>query len=688
MDRLSHCPPLVSCVASRELFLIGLMMAFCGCGHQDRRPALHQGGAAATSADKSELRLSANPFRLVANKSKAAITTVPTAASEKISPGKIDSVPLAVRHAGPDEKLFETLDPKEVGINFMHEWTKRPGQLRNNTTGCGVAMGDYDGDGLVDVFLPRSTDGGRLYHNLGNFHFEDVTEKAGIIASKDRWTTGATFVDINNDGLLDLYVCGFDCPNHLYINQGDGTFVERGKQYGLDYQGSSVQMAFADYDRDGLLDCYLLTNHIPPKQEIEYRLQFDKKGVPRVPEEFRQFHDTIRMPDGSYGVVEVGQYDHLYHNNGDGTFTEVTKQAGIAGNYKGLGVVWWDYNNDGWPDIYVANDFYGPDCLYRNNRDGTFTDVSASVLPHTPWFSMGCDIGDINNDGLFDVMGTDMSSSTHYRRNVTMGDLQDDGWFLEVSNPRQDMRNAVYLGTGTERTLEAAYITGLDSTDWTWSPRFVDLDQDGWVDVHVTNGMSRDWGNSDLKANALKLGPQNSDAFNTLFDNEPPLRERNFAFRNMGGLHFKDVSHEWGLDQKGVSFGAAFGDLDGDGDLDLVINNFQEMVTVARNDGTKGNAIRIRLKGTVSNSWGIGATVRLRIGKELQARYLTLAEGFMSASDPTVHFGLGDAATNRRAHRRLAQRSNTIVYQTSRQSLLHDHRTGRPEKATQPRAGR
>ena len=559
------------------------------------------------------------------------------------SAGTIDSAPFEPRRAGSGHQLFDTLNPKEIGIDFFHAWNKRPGQLRNNTTGCGVAMGDYDGDGNVDVFLPRSTDGGRLYRNLGNFRFEDVTETAGIISHKERWTTGASFVDVDNDGDLDLYVCAFDCPNHLYINQGDGRFLERGQQYGLAYAGSSAMAAFADYDRDGDLDLYLLTNHIPPKQEIEYRLKYDRSGIPHVPDEYLQYHDALRLPDGSYGVVESGQFDHLYRNNGDGTFSDVTHEAGVTGNYKGLGVAWWDYDHDGWPDVYAANDFYGPDRLYRNNRDGTFTDVAADALPHTPWFSMGCDLGDVNNDGRFDFMGTDMSASSYSRTNETMGDVHDEGWFLELPTPRQYMRNAVYLSTGGPRTLEVAHLTGLESTDWTWSVRFVDLDQDGKVDVHITNGMSRDWGNSDLKAAAMKLGPMNSEIYNAFWDKQEPLRERNFAFRNLGDLQFQNVSKEWGLDYLGVSFGAAFGDLDGDGDLDLVINNFQDMVTVCRNAGATGNAVRVRLQGTESNRWGIGATVRIRVGDQRQASYLTLARGFMSASDPTVHFGLGDA---------------------------------------------
>jgi hypothetical protein len=558
-------------------------------------------------------------------------------------PGIIEWKPLAERAARASKRLYETLDPKEAGLDFYHRWNELLGQNRNTATGSGVAMGDYDGDGLVDVFLPRTTDGGRLFRNLGGFHFEDVTERVGIGRGEGRWTLGATFVDIDNDGDLDLYVCGYRCPNHLYINGGDGTFTERARQFGLDFVGASIGMSFADYDLDGDLDGYLVTNHLPPPKDIEYRLVYDRRGIPSVPEQYREFHDTLQLPGGDYGVIEVGQYDHLYRNNGDSTFSDVSHSAGIEGNHKGLAATWWDYNDDGFSDLYVANDFYAPDRLYRNNQDGTFTDVAAQVLPHTPWFSMGCDLGDLNNDGLFDLIATDMSEPTTYRSKTSMNDIYEDGWFLERPIPRQYMRNAVYLNTGMERFLEIAYLTGMDSTGWTWSARCADLDLDGLVDVHITNGMSRDWANTDIKREALRRGPNATTAFTAYWDAQPPLVQGDYAFRNRGDLKFDDVSKAWGLVEESISFGAAFGDLDGDGDLDLIVNNLDAPLSIYRNNADSGQAIIVRLKGTASNRWGIGATVRLRAGGRLQAGYLTLARGFMSSSDPTLHFGLGDA---------------------------------------------
>jgi enediyne biosynthesis protein E4 len=609
----------------------GILSAALGCNQPSESPS--------TAAIAAGARQTSTVAGAASN------TSASPRAEYQDKPGEIESAPLGARHVSANTPLFETLEGKEIGIDFFHKWNELLGQNRNTATGSGVTIGDYDADGLADVFLPRTTDGGRLFRNLGSFRFEDVTEKVGIGRGEGRWTLGASFVDIDNDGDLDLFVCGYRCPNHLYINRGDGTFEERAKEFGLDFHGASIMMAFADYDLDGDLDGYLVTNHFPPPKDIEYRLEFDSTGVPRVPDQFREFHDTMPLPDGEYGVIEVGQYDRLYRNNGDGTFTNVANEAGITGNYKGLAATWWDYNQDRYPDIYVANDFYGPDRLYRNNGDGTFTDVAADALPHTPWFSMGCDAGDINNDGLFDLIATDMSERTTYRSKVAMNDMVDDAWFLERPTPRQYMRNAVFLNSGLGRMLEVAHLAGLESTDWTWSARLVDLDQDGRLDLHVTNGMSRDWSNTDIKHEAMRRGPNNSEAFNKYWDQQPPLSQRNYAFRNLGNLRFEDVSKAWGLDKSGLSFGTAFGDLDGDGDLELVINNLDDAVSVYRNNGAAGHAVRIRLQGTNSNRWGIGAMLRIRCGDRRQSSYLTLSRGFMSASEPFVHFGLDDATT-------------------------------------------
>jgi len=243
-------------------------------------------------------------------------------------------------------------------------------------------------------------------------------------------------------------------------------------------------MAFEDYDLDGDLDGYLLTSHIVTlarrDQIKKCRLTF-RDNRWQVPDEFLEVIDVVIKPDGTPARIKAGQYDHLYRNNGDGTFTDVTRQAGIGGNGVGVSATWWDFNGDGYPDLYVANDYKKPDHLYRNNEDGTFTDVIRETMPHTPFYSMGSDAGDVNNDGRLDFMGTDMSATTSYKQKVGMGEMEKDGWFLESSEPRQTMRNALYLSSGTERFMEIAYLAGLASTDWTWTIRFADLDNDGWV---------------------------------------------------------------------------------------------------------------------------------------------------------------------------------------------------------------
>ena len=543
----------------------------------------------------------------------------------------------------PDSPMFQRLDESRTGINFGFNWDP-PDRYRwhfDNTVGGGVAIGDYDGDGRPDIYLTRAFGGGSLYRNLGNFRFENVTDKAGL-SNDGNWEMGATFADINNDGNLDLFICGYDSPNRLYLNQGNGTFEERAKESGLNYKGSSVMMAFADYDRDGDLDAYLLTNrYIPAKGKIIEASLKKKGGRLVIPDEVAELVDIMIKPDGREKVIKIGQADLLYRNNGDGTFSNVTDQAEITGRDMGLGVVWWDYDHDGWPDLYVANDFYGPDKLYRNNRDGTFTNMIEITVPHTPWFSMGTDVADINNDGLLDLFASDMAATTHYKAKVNMGEMDEQSWFLTSANPPQYMANSVYLNSGTDRFFEVSRLLGLGSTDWTWSVKFADFDNDGWIDLYVTNGMTRNWFNSDMRAQLYKLGGLNTEKGGQLVLDAAPLEEPNLVFRNLGHLRFQKPDDSWGLGQVGVSFGAATGDLDGDGDIDLVVNNFGAPASVYRNLSTGSNRIKIRLIGQKSNHYGIGALVRLRTKNGVQVRYLTLARGFASSDNPIIHFGLG-----------------------------------------------
>ena len=521
--------------------------------------------------------------------------------------------PLAAHPFPRGKTMFTLLPPEQTGVittnNFADPKMRAEfyQEFETSSIGTGVAIGDYDGDGLPDLFVVSKTESCHLFRNLGNFKFEDVTEKAGVAdhgADAMAWKQGVTFVDVNNDGRLDIYVCRTRAPNLLYINQGDGTFKEMAHAYGLDVNDASVMASFCDYDRDGWLDVYITTNVL----------------------------DIVKHPHGQRG--------YLFHNNRDGTFTNVTDHAGITGETQSHSATWWDYDNDGWPDLYVAYDYGVPDSLYHNNRDGTFTEVIDHVAPHTSFSSMGADYGDVNNDGLIDFLVADMAATTHRVDHHSLADARG-----RTEEPANDFtgapkyhRNALLLNTGTGRTLEGAFLAGLAATDWTWSLRFEDLDNDGRLDLHVTNGFPRDPG-EDVVRRMMKAETP-AERVRIMYAS-PPQAEVHLALRNLGDLQFENVSTAWGLDQKGVSFGAAFGDFSGDGNLDLVYSNFHAGATVLRNDNDTGHRVMIDLRGTVSNRFGIGAIVKIESALGVQTRQLWLARGYMSSSEPAVHFGLG-----------------------------------------------
>ena len=559
------------------------------------------------------------------------------------------SSPSAARGA----TMFATVPPDRTGVVTENRyadprmWGERNRIFDIGAIGSGIAIGDYDSDGRPDIYVVSKTESCRLFRNLGGWKFEDVTTRAGVADSGEaahEWKQGATFADINNDGRLDIYVCRFAAPNLLYVNQGDGTFREEAQHRGLAIIDASGMAAFCDYDRDGWLDLYLQTNLL------------DAAGRPN------------------------GQRDYLFHNNGRSAgsqwrFTNVTEHAGIRGDTQGHAVVWWDYDNDSWPDIYVANDFGPPDSLYRNNRNGTFSDVIDAVVPHMPYSSMGADLADVNNDGLIDLLATEMAASTREKDLRGMAESRERGQ-LENPNPgtaQLFMRNALYLNTDTGFCQEAALLAGLGATDWTWSVRFEDLDNDGWTDLHVTNGMYREMNNADL-LNRM-MATENLGERVRLVRASPVLAERNLAFRNLGDLRFEEAGAAWGLDQLGVSFAAALGDLDGDGDLDLAFTNYEAGVTLLRNDSDSGHRVIVALRGTASNRFGVDATVRLESDSGIQVRQLVLARGYMSSSEPILHFGLGLDATIKRL---------TVTWPSGRSETFTDLPTDRRFTITEP----
>jgi hypothetical protein len=383
-----------------------------------------------------------------------------SAAAGRAAPpaGEIAEAPLAPRPPPGGPTLFVELPPNQTGVvttnNYADPkmWWELNHEFENGAIGTGVAIGDYDGDGRPDIFVVSKTETCRLFRNLGGYRFEDVTERAGVGdvgAAAGVWKQGVTFVDVNNDGRLDLYVCRFNAPNLLYLNQGDGTFKEVAHACGLDVTDACSMAAFCDYDRDGWLDVYISCNLLNQSQH------------------------------------PYGRRGYLFHNNGNGTFTNVTERAGIRGESQTHSATWWDYDNDGWPDLYVANDFGAPDKLYHNNRDGTFTNVIDQVVPHMPFSAMGSDLGDVNNDGRIDLLVTDMASTTHEKDQREMAasrSLATDPPDRSRAAP-QIFHSCLYLNTGTGRCLEAAFLAGIAATDWTWSPRFEDLDNDGRLDL-------------------------------------------------------------------------------------------------------------------------------------------------------------------------------------------------------------
>ncbi len=509
-------------------------------------------------------------------------------------------------------KRFERLDPAKAGLTVTNRfddprmWGERFRELTLGAVETGVAVADFNRDGLLDIYAVSKNGPCALYVQTVDFQFYDVALPAGVaIADGFSSNTGATAVDINQDGAMDLYVCRYDAPNLLFVNNGDGTFTERAKDYGLDVKDASVHATFADYDRDGFLDCYLVTNIL----------------------------DFSKSPQG--------RRDFLFRNDGRGHFIDVTAKAGIWGLTQGHTAIWLDFNHDGWPDLYVANDFETPDRLYLNKGDGTFADVVDERLPHVTYFSMGADAGDINNDGRLDFIITDMRDRRHREFMTGMEEIGRGLWEIERVSELipQYMWNAVYVNTGTDRFAEAAHLTGLAATGWTWSARLGDLDNDGHLDAFLTAGMIRNFIDADL-VDKQNVAPTLA-ARAAVWKSSAPRRETTLAYRNLGDLKFSEVSTDWGLDEKTVAFGCALADLDGDGDLDLVYANYEAPPTIVRNHTTTGHRAIVRLAGRAPNRDGIGAEVTLESARGKQIRQVFSERGIASSEPALIHFGLG-----------------------------------------------
>ena len=561
----------------------------------------------------------------------------------------LTSTPLADRPAtARDQPLFSRLSPEATGVTHVNPIDTGHPMKRLYQSGFasgGIAIGDLDHDGLPEVFLASGPKSNTLYKQTKAFQFQDVTQEAGV-SGEDAWASGVAFVDIDGDNDLDIYLCHYNSPNALYLNEtptgGSAPlkFREAASAFGLDLVDASLMPSFCDYDNDGDLDCWILTNRLYREggRPAESPIVTDQSGRPRVKAEYADYYTLLEKSPGTLALDDVGRADYLFRND-DGKFVDVSSTAGIAVPGFGLSVTWWDYDSDGFTDIYVCNDFQDPDRLFRNNGDGTFTDMITKTVNTIPWFSMGSDAGDINNDGLPDFIALDMAATTHYKSKMSMGEMGTNRWAIEHIQPRQLMRNACYLNTGTERFIETAQLSGIANSDWSWAAKLADFDSDGRLDLFVSNGMARDFNNSDKPLEPSDLiGSTQWD----LYEDSPTKPEQNLAFRNRDGLHFDDVSRAWGLDHVGMSYSAAYGDLDRDGDLDLIVANLDEPVSIYRNNAAELHRVTFSLRSDDANTHGIGVRIRLETPSgKIHFRHLMPTTGFLSSNLPECHIGLG-----------------------------------------------
>ena len=542
--------------------------------------------------------------------------------------------------------LFQSLPPSNTHIDFINKVSDTKEfnifNYRNFYNGGGVAIGDVNNDGLSDVFVTSNFDDNKLYLNKGNFVFEDITEKAGV-AGKKSWSTGATFADVNGDGFLDIYVCNSgnrkkdDRANELFINNGDLTFTEKAEMYGLDDKGFSTHAAFFDFDRDGDLDMYLLNNSFTPVSRLNYvniRDERDKLGGHKF------FRNELISKDLA--------------KNGKELFTDISEEAGIYGSLIGfgLGITVGDINNDNWLDIYISNDFYERDYLYLNNKNGTFSEVIKDEMGHISLSSMGADIADINNDGNLDIFVTDMLPwNDKHLKSVTTYEGYDLAQFkLSRDYHHQYMQNMMHINNGDGTFSELARFSKVHATDWSWGALIFDMDNDGNKDIFVANGIAKDLTDQDFvnflgseatMRQALENGKANNiELINKIASNPIP----NYAFKNLGGLRFKNQADDWGLATPGFSNGSAYGDLDNDGDLDLVVNNVNSNLSVYKNTSVetlKTKFLKVSFKGTNKNLNGIGAKVKLYQSDKMQYLQQMPNRGFQSSVDLKLVFGLG-----------------------------------------------
>ena len=527
---------------------------------------------------------------------------------------------------------FENVIPEnELTNSFIYEYVYNGG---------GVAVGDIDNDGLDDVYLTSNLGSNQLYLNKGDFVFKNITKQSNT-SGNGGWSTGTNMIDINNDGLLDIYVCKsgpYDrnelLANELFINQGldeNGipTFKEAAGDYGLDSPSNSIQSAFLDFDRDGDLDMYLM-NHNPQTFSFGSTEDYSPLG------------------------------DKFYINN-NGIYEDITREVGIYSNSisYGLGVGVGDLNQDNWPDIYISNDYDEPDYMYINQRDGTFKEVIKTAANHVSNFSMGNDIADFNNDGFADILTLDMVSEDNYGMKTSMASMNPEKFDKNVKGGKHYqymyntfLKHSTYVDSlGVPFYSDIAQITGVSNTDWSWAPLMADFDNDGLKDIFITNGIKRDFRNKDFYASMQEFRKTNLDALtnpkkiNSLIERTPKRPHRNYFYKNNGDLNFSNESRNWVENaKKSYSNGAAYADLDNDGDLDLIINNVDEKATVLKNNSnsTNNNYVQLTFKGSAKNINGIGAKIIAYTKGDQQVFENYSVRGYQSSIPPKINIGLGE----------------------------------------------
>lgn len=532
--------------------------------------------------------------------------------------------------------LFTLLENEQTKIDFNNSVKETNDFHALNYpyvyNGGGVAIADVNNDGLEDIYFTSNQGSNKLYLNKGDFEFEDVTDKAGV-ADNGGWTTGVSMIDINNDGWMDIYVSKSASlksnelrRNKLFVNQKDGTFKEEAQKWGIDDDGFSIQSYFFDYDKDGDLDMYLVNHRNDFTNSINL--------------------DNILKDKNFYPQTS----DHLYRNDGN-IFTDVTLESGLVNKEFSLSASIGDFNNDGWLDVYVANDFITPDKLYINNQDGTFVNQANTRFKHTSYSSMGSDYADMNNDLLPDLFVADMSAEDHRRGKENMASMNTNGFWKTVRSGfhYNYMSNILNLNNGNGYFSDIAAYAGVSKTDWSWGPLIADFDNDGFKDIFVTNGIKRELANQDF-GHFIK-DPKNDTILDVpivqVLDYLPSTKIQNYAFKNGGDLSFTKVISEWGFEKEVNSNGVAYADLDNDGDLDLVVNNLDDIASVYRNNSTN-NFINIKLVGNNKNINAIGAKVKVYTERLQQYQEMFLSRGYQSSVSPILNFGFGDEETIKR----------------------------------------